>query len=467
MSRRRITVAAVTTILLVVGVRGVLHLGDHIHQAHHGKQRVYNSMMRFALRDLAVAESLYFSKHDVYTTNLDTLAWLLREPDLEHGRIITIEIDRADAGGWHATIAHRATTQTCSFGADGPLAPRPELADLRQFCSEDWEYRTEPEPGAVEANGSISVSPERDAMYTPIDKGPGGTVVDSVRVTVAIPPQAPGDTFSDCAVCPTMVVIRAGRFMMGSPKSESGRDHYFEGPQHEVRISQAFALGKYEVTRAEYAAFAQETGLDASGCYALGPRWMLDYSANWRNPGYSQTEGDPVVCVSWDDAQKYVRWLNQKTGQGYRLPSESEWEYAARARTTTARYWGESPDEACTYANGRDQTYGEDRGTARYLHDCGDGHVETAPVGSFRPNTFGLSDMLGNAREWVGDCWNVPYSGAPDDGTAWTADDCTRRVVRGGSWFGAPRVVRSAIRRRYESTDRDYISGFRVARTLP
>ncbi|MEE8502787.1 MAG: SUMF1/EgtB/PvdO family nonheme iron enzyme, partial [Kiloniellales bacterium] len=149
------------------------------------------------------------------------------------------------------------------------------------------------------------------------------------------------DTFKDCDTCPEMVVIPAGSFTMGSPASEKGR-YNKEGPQHRVSIPRSFALGKYEVTKAEFAAFVHETGRDAQGCLIRDDgKWKDDDSKSWRNPGYTQSDSHPVVCVNWDDAKAYARWLSRKTGKEYRLPSESEWEYAARASTTTARYWGD------------------------------------------------------------------------------------------------------------------------------
>ncbi len=224
-----------------------------------------------------------------------------------------------------------------------------------------------------------------------------------------------------------MVVIHAGRFIMGSPTSETERFDA-EGPQHQVDIPFRFALGEYPVMRAEYSAFTQATGRE------------------WPEPEFSQTDRHPAVNVSWYDAQMYVEWLSEKTGLEYRLPSEAEWEYAARAGTTTARYWGESA-----------------KGAAKYAHFDAQA---TAPVGGKKPNAFGLYDVLGNVWEWVEDCWNESYEGAPADGSAWTSGDCTRRVLR-GSWSLEPRFVRSANRFRGDSSLRFSYGGFRVARTLP
>ena len=287
--------------------------------------------------------------------------------------------------------------------------------------------------------------------------------------TPAVAEEAVGvypETFRDCAECPEMVVIPPGEFVMGSPEGEEGRDSD-EGPQHAVRIARPFGLGKYEVTRAEFAAFARETAHEASGCLAYtGGEWKQDASKSWRDPGYEQTDRDPVACVSWDDAKAYLAWLSRQAGTTYRLASESEWEYAARANTTTARFWGEGADRGCGYANAHDRTSKRENGFDWTHHDCDDGYVQTAPAGSFAANAFGVHDMLGNVSEWTEDCWNGSYEGAPADGSAWRSGDCGPRVLRGGSWVNWPRVVRAAGRGRGGFGSRGDFLGFRVARTL-
>jgi len=171
--------------------------------------------------------------------------------------------------------------------------------------------------------------------------------------------------------------------------------------------------------------------------------------------------------VSWDDAQAYVAWLSAKTGHVYRLPTEAEWEYAARAGTTTARYFSDNPAEFCRYTNVGDLDYSEQHpGDSGVNRACRDGYAFTSPVGSFPPNRFGLYDMLGNVLNWTEDCWNANYSGAPADGTACQSGDCGRRVVRGGSWDADLSVVRSAYRRGLRTSKRVTSFGFRVARTL-
>ncbi|MGQ0675796.1 MAG: SUMF1/EgtB/PvdO family nonheme iron enzyme [Rhodospirillales bacterium] len=283
---------------------------------------------------------------------------------------------------------------------------------------------------------------------------------------------APGRSFKDCVECPDMVVIPGGSFTMGSPESETARENVpdqfasRERPQHSVSI-RSFALGKYEVTRGQFGQFVRESGYSAEGkCwYWTGTEAKQDPSRDWRSPGFSQSERDPVACVNWDDAKAYVAWLSRKTGKGYRLPSEAEWEHAARAGSTSARHWGEDASQACGYANVHDATSKERNKFAWDAHGCNDSQQFTAPVGSYKPNGFGLHDMLGNLWEWTEDCWNASYSGAPSDGTAWLSGDCGKRVLRGGSWFNRPRSVRSAVRNRFVTAIRDIGNGFRVART--
>ena len=227
---------------------------------------------------------------------------------------------------------------------------------------------------------------------------------------------------------------------MGSPPWEKGRDDY-EGPVHPVTISEPFAVGVYEVTFREWDACRR-----SGGC---------SHRPDDRGWGRGNR---PVINVSWNDAKEYVRWLSGRTGEEYRLLSEAEWEYAARAGTTGPFHFGAtiSPDQANYAAN---IAYGAGR-KGRY-------RKQTVPVGSFPANDFGLLEVHGNVREWVEDCWHDSYRGAPSDGNAWTSGgDCGFRVLRGGSWYYAPRFLRSAIRGRDASGIRSGFVGFRVSRTL-
>ena len=236
------------------------------------------------------------------------------------------------------------------------------------------------------------------------------------------------DTLSSGGEGPEMVVIPAGRFRIGCV---SGRDCYdSEKPVHEVVIARPFALSKFEVTFEDYDRFTYPSKVDDEG-WGRGRR--------------------PVINVSWDDATEYAAWLSAETGKNYRLPTEAEWEYAARAGTTTKYPWGND------IGTGRANCFGG---------LCGDQWERTAPAGSFVANAWGLHDMHGNVWEWVQDCWNGSYAGAPSDGSVWTSGDCSRRVIRGGSWDDGPRGLRSADRSRDTRSGRFDDQVFRLAQDL-
>lgn len=286
------------------------------------------------------------------------------------------------------------------------------------------------------------------------------------------PIRAPGSSFRDCSGCPEMVWIPGGRFVMGAAPGEEEREQLGESfrhrsqPQREVTV-RSFAAGKYEITRGQYRVFAEATNRGSDGCFVwTGNDFAIDDTKSWRNTGFSQDDAHPAVCVSWEDANAYARWLSQTTGKNYRLLSEAEWEYAARAATVTARYWGNDADQSCEYANGADRTAQAQipDAIAAYVANCRDRYAFTAPVGSYRANGFGLHDMLGNAGEWTQDCWNGDYKGAPTDGSSWGSGECFMRAVRGGSWDDHPLGVRSAYRVGSPIVIRLYSRGFRVAR---
>ncbi|WP_201159835.1 SUMF1/EgtB/PvdO family nonheme iron enzyme, partial [Rhodoplanes elegans] len=233
----------------------------------------------------------------------------------------------------------------------------------------------------------------------------------------------PGDRFTDCAGCPEMVVVPAGRFGMGSPDTEPQRTAN-EGPVQTVAIAKPFAVGRTEVTVEQYAAFVAATGRPtASSCYTLEDGNVEARAGrSWRDPGFAQAGDHPVVCVGWHDAEAYAAWLSQQTGRAYRLPSEAEWEYAARGVTTAGaspRYhFGDDAAAMCGYANAADLTLRNalaGRGPTLFV-PCRDDAVYTAPVGRFAPNAFGLVDMHGNAAEWAADCWRDGHAAAPGDG---------------------------------------------------
>lgn len=246
----------------------------------------------------------------------------------------------------------------------------------------------------------------------------------------------PKDTFQECSKCPVMVVVPAGSFTMGSPASEPDR-YMGEGPQHTVVIGGQFAVEKFELTFEDWDACVAD-----GGCNGYKPT-DLGWGRGRR----------PVINVSWNDANAYVAWLVKKTGKPYRLLSESEYEYATRAATTTAYPWGDDIKlNGMAMAN---------------CKGCG-GHWDgrqTAPVGSFAANGFGLYDMVGNGTEWLEDCGHGNYIGAPTDGSAWTSGDCSHRMLRGGFWFNNPQSLRSASRSWWGPADRSSF-GFRVDRTL-
>jgi formylglycine-generating enzyme required for sulfatase activity len=246
----------------------------------------------------------------------------------------------------------------------------------------------------------------------------------------------PGDTFRECAKdCPEMIVLPEREFTMGSPVSEKGRSDN-EGPEHRVTLARPFAVSKYDVTFADWDACVKVGGCPQEGQASDG--------------GWGRGR-QPVIYVSWDDAKAYVAWLSRMTGKEYRLLSEAEWEYAARAGTKTTYYWGEE--------------IGNDNANCVGCGSHWDGN-QPAPVGSFPPNAFGLYEMLGNVWQWVEDCYHENYEGAPTGGSAWTAGDCNHRVVRGGSYVLNLRGIRSAFRSWHPTDIRISYLGFRVARTL-
>ena len=281
----------------------------------------------------------------------------------------------------------------------------------------------------------------------------------------------PAAAAKDCAHCPEMVVIPAGQFVMGAAPGEEERanlpDEFRNRSQPQRRVSvKRFSAGRFEITRGQYRVFAEATGRTGEGCFVWrGAAFEMDPAKSWRDPGFAQDDAHPVTCVSWEDASAYVMWLSRQTGRKYRLLTEAEWEYAARAGTTTTRYWGDDADLSCDYANGADRsTAARVPGTETWhVAHCDDRYAYTAPVGSYRPNAFGLYDVLGNVEEWTQDCWNGDYRGAPADGSAVVAGDCSLRAVRGGAWDDVPVGVPAAYRVGSPATIRVYRRGFRVA----
>ena len=282
----------------------------------------------------------------------------------------------------------------------------------------------------------------------------------------------PGTIIKDCPECPEMVAVVGGVFKMGSgaqkqvPANSDGVSTeytYRERPEHDVRVP-SFAAGRYAVTKGEFAAFVRASGYrtDAErgdGCWMWTVKeWRKDATSNWRKVGFTQRDDHPVVCVSWNDTQAYIQWLNRISGKSYRLLSEAEREYAARGGTQTAFWWGDGITTSQANYNGNYIYNGSPKGEYRQA---------TVPVNSFSANPFGLYNVHGNVWEWVQDCWNENYVGAPTDGSAWAAG-CSdnMRVLRGGSWYLYPADLRSTYREWDSPGNRSSGSGFRVARDL-
>jgi sulfatase modifying factor 1 len=309
---------------------------------------------------------------------------------------------------------------------------------------------------------------------------PGGRVSGRARVAtgllvaaltapaVAADPPAP---FRDCAECPEMVRVPAGTFVMGTPTADArAAATRAESQAVIVRIPKQFALGRLEVTRREYRAFVGDSGYDVRGpCRTWDEaqaRFSDDRNRGWQNPGRPREPRDdhPVSCVSWNDAKAFVQWLAHRTGKPYRLPSEAEWEYAARAGSNALRPWGDAATDGCDFANLYDLSARESYSFGWEPVRCRDGYPDVAPTGALRANAFGLYDMLGNVAEWVEDCATDSYVGRPRDARAWVwAGGCPRRVQRGGSWVSPAERARSAYRDSAEVTERADFVGFRVA----
>ena len=343
--------------------------------------------------------------------------------------LLTVEAERQLEAGNHSAA----------------VAKFDELLKLR----EEHDLETPPEfwfkrAQALREAGHFGKAAESAERYV-LEAGREGEHYWAALELLAAMPSA-GDVFQDCTNCPEMVLIPSGTFRMGCL---SGDDDCYgdELPVHEVSI-QSFALSKHEVTFAQW-----DTCVAAGSCGGYSP-----IDQDWGRGNR------PVISVSWEDAKSFIAWWSEVTGHAYRLPTESEWEYAARAGSVTKYHFGNAESQLCRYANHADRDSIWDwRNKA-----CSDPHFgETSPVGRYEPNQFGLYDMLGNVWEWVEDCWKDSYAGPPSDGSAWLGGNCDERVLRGGSWRADPRNVRSANRFKYNSGARYFNEfGFRVARTL-
>ena len=298
----------------------------------------------------------------------------------------------------------------------------------------------------------------------------------------AIPPPLIVDPQPPCQFnpdqSPEMVLIEGGTFKMGTPETEKGSSKN-ERPLHDVSI-QPFAISRCETSVQQFQQFVDETGYQTDGekgdgCYVVNQtksEYEQDKSAYWKRPGFEQEGNHPVVCVSFNDALAYIAWLSLRSGQQYRLPSEAEWEYAARGSTSQRFSYGDDDgyQQLCDHGNSADQIFSEKTGIKdEQLAPCEDGYAYTAPTASYKPNPYALYDMHGNVWEWVQDCWHEGYRNAPPDGADWLAQeggDCQKAVVRGGSWFVVPEFLRSGFRFRFFTVESNTLVGFRVARTL-
>lgn len=266
-----------------------------------------------------------------------------------------------------------------------------------------------------------------------------------------------GESFKDCPDCPEMVVVPAGSFMMGASTSEEVATERED--QMPVNITWPFAVGRFAVTKGEFAAFVAATGHKTDGrCYDLSTSEMKGRAdRSWRSPGFFQSDRHPVVCVDWNDAKVYAAWISSSTGMRYRLLSEAEREYVARGGSTTPFWWGTTISTDHANYNGT-ITYGGG-GT-------GERRKATVPVDSFAANAWGLYNVHGNVWDWTEDCWNPANAGNPGDGTPRVTGDCSLRVMRGASWNNYPHTLRAARREREPLGSRANRTGFRVARTL-
>ncbi len=296
------------------------------------------------------------------------------------------------------------------------------------------------------------------------------TIVLPLLAACASGPRVAGDTIRDCSDCPEMVVIPAGQFDMGAPEDEGDRGGD-EGPVRTVTIANPFAIGKYEVTRKQFAAFVNETGHWGNArCLIWNETRLAFEDANsWLDPDYGVSDDHPMVCVSWWDAVAYADWLTQKTGHTYRLPAEAEWEYAIRGGTQAAYSFPGGADNACEYANVSDRSAKAEVPQWNAVN-CDDGvGFGTAPVGSYRPNGFGLYDTIGNVWEWMADCYRDSFVDAPTDGSAWGhGGTCNAVLDRGGGFSNIfPGHLRAANRSKAPSPHiAVYSLGFRLVREI-
>ncbi len=279
-----------------------------------------------------------------------------------------------------------------------------------------------------------------------------------------------GKPFKDCKDCPQMVLLPTGSFQMGASEGEPGA-MASERPAHTVSLKQKIAFSVHEVTLGEYRRYLRESGAGVETlCSVQSPDrpayWTLQTYKSVNDPGYPVTAAHPATCLSWQEAENYANWLSQLTGETYRLPTEAEWEYAARGGGQSVWPWGNAAASGCAAANGADDSLDQATGQDWFTNACTDKHAYSAPVGSYQKNGFGLFDMSGNVLEWVSDCRTSSYDGAGETPAAITSGECSFRGVRGGSWASAPDQLRSAKRHFMPQSVRYNTIGIRLVREV-
>jgi sulfatase modifying factor 1 len=446
-------------------------------------------------------------KLEGYRAELSKARDLLATRQQEHTRIVAAlearttaleaQLQAAEARvdvNQYAGAGHEITVAIDPPRERGAARPADRQATAPQTAATQWE--TVPAATTVridprEAAPIAAPTPKRAAQFSEFPlfgarRGParfalvGGALVvlavvawffinrapvsENVSAVVSAAGPKPGSVIRDCPTCPALTVVPAGRFKQGSNHAD-GNSATFEKPPHWVLIARPFAISTSAVTVDEFRPFITASGRDMRGCDTYDDRWRIRPDANWENPGFVQTGSHPVTCVSWEDAKAYAGWLSRTTGHAYRLPSAAEWEYAARAGGEAVRPWNPDGSGACASANVADQ-----RAAHRYpgwtVFPCDDGYVYTAPVGSFKANSFGLNDMLGNVFQWTDDCWHADYTGVPTDGSSRTYGDCSERELRGGSWFTTPEFVRASYRNHFGVNYRTSSVGIRLVRDI-
>lgn len=347
------------------------------------------------------------------------------------------ELERREREEWEAARARRTIAAIDQYLADWPGGQHGEQArKLKEELQNEANDRR-----AFEAAGKLHTIA---AYQSYVDAFPRGRHVAAALEAIDGLTLRPGKTFRDCPDCPAMVVVPAGSFWQGSDERHPDTLK-METPRRMVTIAEPFAAGVFEVTLAQWDA-----------CVAAGGCATRPGDNGWGR------DTRPAILVSWNDAVEYTTWLSQKTGQAYSLPSESQWEYVARAGEESA-WLGGSPEAICRFAN----IAGSESGLRWQHPDCADpAALETLPAGSLQANGFGLHDVIGNVAEWTLDCLNLSYLDAPVDGSAWGRGICASRITRGGSWFTGTREIRLPARFNLKNGDRNDFTGFRVVRKV-